>query len=130
MQIAVQFSFDGAKYAGDDVQLICALTQGSLSPNSAFHWTFQGHSNSIEKLNGIEISRVGSKSSMLTIIEVDVSHAGLYSCIVSNQNGGNVSKSLELVVHGMISWRILFESLCLIVIITKNHIHTLPSLFP
>ena len=74
------------------------MTQGELPLQSSLHWTFQGH-DTVNNQKGIQISRLGPKSSMLSIPELDVTHNGLYSCIVSHQ-GGNISKSIELVVNG------------------------------
>jgi len=74
------------------------VTQGELPPHSSLHWTFQGH-DTINEKKGIQVSRLGPKSSMLSIPELDTSHNGFYSCIASHQ-GGNVSESIELVVNG------------------------------
>ena len=89
-------SFDRPKFAGDHVQLTC-VAHGDL-PLSPIQWTFQGI-DTINNQRGIEISRLGPKSSILTIESVDFLHSGVYSCGVSNR-AGNVSKSVELVVNG------------------------------
>jgi len=98
LQIAVQFSFDGPKFAGDHVQMICVVTQGELPAQSSLQWTWQSH-DPVNHQKGIQITKLGLKSSMLSIPELDVAHNGIYTCIVSHQ-GGNISKSIELVVNG------------------------------
>lgn len=90
-------SSDRAKFAGEHVQLTCVVTHGD-TPLSTIHWTFQG-TDTINNQRGVEISRFGPKSSILTIESVDFLHSGVYSCGVSNR-AGNISKSVELVVNG------------------------------
>ena len=72
------------------------MTQGDL-PLDSIQWTFQGH-DTLNSLKGVQISRVGQKSSILTI-EVDYSHSGVYSCVVSNPAGTD-THSAQLVVMG------------------------------
>lgn len=98
VQVSVQFAMDGPKFLGDYVQITC-IAQGDLPKNSSFQWTVQGH-DTVSGTKGIQISRFG-QSSILVIPELDVTHSGTYTCIITNQNGGNVSKSVELVVQGM-----------------------------
>jgi len=75
------------------------VTHGDL-PLSPIHWTFQGV-DTLNNQRGVEVAKFGAKSSILTIESVDILHSGVYSCGVSNK-AGNVSKSYELVVNGIV----------------------------
>lgn len=95
------FSFGGPKQPGDVAQVACLVSQGDM-PLSSFSWTFQGI-DSLSKQRGVEVSRFGPTTSILTISSVDVSHGGVYSCIVSNR-AGNATHSAELVILGKNPW--------------------------
>jgi len=93
LQLAVQFSFDGPKFAGDHVQLMCS-TQGDVPAHASFQWAFHGADPSTQK--EVQVTRIGPKTSILTIAELDAKHTGSYSCSISDFT----SKSIELVVNG------------------------------
>ena len=80
------------------MQISCTITQGDIPLHSSLRWTFQGL-DTVNNQKGIQVSKLGPKSSILSIPELDVSHSGVYSCVVSNRIG-NISKSVELVVNG------------------------------
>ena len=97
------FSFDGPKQPGELAQVACLVTHGDL-PLSSFSWTFQGR-DSLHKQKGVEVSRFGPTTSILTIPQVDVTHSGSYSCIVSN-GAGNATHSAELIILGKTTIRL------------------------
>ena len=92
------FTFDGPKLEGGEAQLICFASEGDLPV--AIQWTFQGIGTALNKQNGVEISRFGPKTSILSIDNFNHNiHSGNYSCTISNA-AGNVTHTAELVVLG------------------------------
>ena len=92
------FTFDGPKFEGEEAQLTCFASAGDLP--IAIQWTFQGIGTALNTQNGVEISRFGPKTSLLSINNLNHNiHTGNYSCTVSNI-AGNVTHSAELSVLG------------------------------
>lgn len=91
------FSFDGPKEPGELAQISCLVTQGDLPVS--MQWTFQGN-ETLNNQRGVQISKVGKKSSILTI-EAEYSMNGIYSCRATNL-AGTATHSAELVVMGNI----------------------------
>lgn len=78
------------------LSLSCSISDGDLPLN--IFWTF----NSQLIVNGdmdISVSKLGKRSSVLTIDSVSGSHAGNYSCNAAN-NAGSASYATELKVIG------------------------------
>lgn len=81
---------------GDSTSLTCSVHKGDLPIN--FSWI---HKNvSIGYMDGIIISNVGQKNTMLTIDSVMEHHVGLYTCIAENK-AGVARSSAELNVNGI-----------------------------
>lgn len=81
--------------AGDPVSLTCSLHKGDLPINLS--WL---HNNiSIGYKEGIIISKVGQRNSMMTIDSVSYEHGGIYTCIAENK-AGIATSSAKLNVNG------------------------------
>ena len=92
------FTFDGPKLEGWEAQRTCFASEGELPID--IQWTFQGIGTALNTQNGVEISRFGPKSSILSITDLNHNiHTGNYSCTVSN-TAGKVTHSAELSVLG------------------------------
>lgn len=82
---------------GDPISLTCSLHKGDLPINLS--WL---HNNvSIGYIDGILISKVGHRNSMITIDSVTDRHAGTYTCIAENK-AGVASSSAVLNVNGTV----------------------------
>jgi len=92
------FTFNGPKEPGELAQVACMVSQGDM-PLQSFSWTFQGHEDALNQQKGVEISKFGPTTSILTIQSVDLHHSGTYNCFVSNR-AGNASHSAQLIVLG------------------------------
>lgn len=89
------FAFEEPVYSGDDTQLTCYVSRGD-EPIS-ISWTFNG-----QVLNsglGVQVVNVGSKTSLLTLTNVNHRSDGEYSCTARNPAGVAVF-SAELTVYG------------------------------
>lgn len=81
---------------GDPISLTCSLHKGDLPINLS--WL---HNNvSIGYVDGILISKVGHRNSMITIDSVTEKHAGIYTCIAENK-AGVARSSTVLNVNGI-----------------------------
>ena len=80
---------------GQFSSLTCSLSDGDL-PLSIL-WTFNNHPITSEM--DVLISKLGKRSSVLTIESVDARHAGNYSCQGENL-AGSTTHSTELKVIG------------------------------
>lgn len=90
------FSFgDGPTSRGQYITVQCTVTEGDLPLN--IYWRINGKPiiNSLD----VEVSKMGKRSSVLTIESVNGHHAGNYSCEADNF-GGSTSFSTELKVIG------------------------------
>ena len=82
----------------DFAQISCIVTSGDKP--LTITWTFHGESLEGKGLdNGISISNLGSRMSMLVIDEVKHSHQGNYTCQASNK-AGTRTHTARLVVNG------------------------------
>lgn len=84
-----------AFYPGDYFSVQCSIMHGDL-PISIF-WKF--NDRIIEGNNELLISKMGSRSSVLTIETIRDYHAGNYSCIGRNA-AGMANHTVALVVNG------------------------------
>lgn len=81
--------------SGDPVSLTCSLHKGDLPVNLS--WL---HNNiSIGYNDGIIISKVGTRTSVVTIDSVNDEHRGMYTCIAENK-AGLARASTKLNVNG------------------------------
>ena len=91
------FSFgDAAVNAGKIVQQNCLVTDGDEPLNIT--WTLNGGDASAS--TGINVFKLGSRTSILTIESVRAYHAGSYTCTASN-SAGNSSYTARLAVNGI-----------------------------
>ena len=84
---------------GDFAQISCVITSGDQPVKLT--WSFHGHGQSQGNLNdnGIAISNIGSRMSMLVIDQVRNTHQGNYTCQASN-SAGTRSHTAQLKVNG------------------------------
>lgn len=86
---------DEAVNFGDSTSLTCSVHKGDLPIQ--FSWL---HNNiSVGYRNGVGVSKVGNKNSVLTIESITDQHSGIYTCLVKN-NAGVTSYSAILNVNG------------------------------
>lgn len=79
------FSFEDMNFAGESVQLNCFITKGDLPIK--IRWSF--HGEELSSHMGMSTSRIGEKTSLLTIDSLMAAHSGNYTC--SAENGAGVS---------------------------------------
>lgn len=93
---------DEAINFGDSTSLTCSVHKGDLPIK--FSWM---HNNiSVGYINGIGVSKVGKKNSVLTIDSVIDKHSGIYTCVAENE-AGIVSYSALLNVNGTVIFYIV-----------------------
>ncbi|KPI92825.1 Hemicentin-1 [Papilio xuthus] len=89
------FTFgDEPANAGDTVGVQCMVTKGD-APISIM-WSLNG--NNVKDIPGITVTKIGHKSSSLSIDLVSSIHKGTYTCLASNQ-AGHANYSTELAVN-------------------------------
>ena len=89
------FAFDEPVYSGDDVQLTCYVSRGD-EPVSIW-WTLNGAR--LQDGHGVHLVGVGSKTSLLTMTNVNHYSDGEYRCTAQNP-AATVSYSANLTVYG------------------------------
>lgn len=84
---------------GDFAQISCIITSGDQPVTLS--WSFHGEGQVQQALgnNGISISNIGKRMSMLVIEEVKSSHQGNYTCQATNP-AGTRSHTAQLRVNG------------------------------
>lgn len=82
---------------GDSIQLNCHVTKG----DKPYSLTWTVHGKEMSSGSGIETTRVGNDTSLLTVAFADFSSAGNYTCIASNA-AGKTSYTAEILVDGII----------------------------
>lgn len=90
------FAFDQPVYSGDDVQLTCYVARGD-EPISV-SWTLNGLPLDNSR-PGVNLVNVGSKTSLLTMSNVNHNSDGEYRCLAKNPAGIS-SYSANLTVYG------------------------------
>ena len=92
------FAFEGEANAGDSVQLNCYVARGDIP--LSITWSFQG--KGLATHVGISTTKIGTRTSLLTISPVVAGHSGEYTCSASNA-GGSTNHSAVLLVNGSIT---------------------------
>ncbi|XP_053612825.1 cell adhesion molecule Dscam1 isoform X13 [Plodia interpunctella] len=85
--------------AGDTVGVQCMVTKGDAPINITWYL----NDNLISRMQGVSITRIGHKSSSLTIESVSFIHTGTYTCSASN-SAGHANYSSELSVNVPPRW--------------------------
>ncbi|XP_052739468.1 cell adhesion molecule Dscam2 isoform X8 [Bicyclus anynana] len=94
------FTFgDEPANAGDTVGLQCMVTKGDVPLNIT--WYLNG--KNANKIQGITVTKIGHKSSTVSIDSVSFIHTGVYTCYVRNQ-AGDANYSTELIVNVPPRW--------------------------
>ncbi|CAB3223434.1 unnamed protein product [Arctia plantaginis] len=89
------FSFgDEPANAGDTVAVQCIVTKGDSPVNIT--WLLNGKPTT--KIEGITVTKIGHKSSSISIDSVASMHTGVYTCLAVNR-AGYVNYSTELAVN-------------------------------
>ena len=90
------FAFDQPVYSGDDVQLTCYVARGDEP--IAVSWTLNGLPLDNSR-PGVNLVNVGSKTSLLTMSNVNHNSDGEYRCLAKNPAGMSFY-SANLTVYG------------------------------
>lgn len=90
------FSFDDEANFGDSVQLTCHVTKGDKPLDIT--WKFSG--GNLSSQVGVTTTRVGDRTSLLTISSVMAEHNGNYSCVSTNA-AGSVHHTAAIQVNGI-----------------------------
>lgn len=98
------FSFgDEPSYLGESTTLQCSLSIGDMPVK--FSWTLNG--KPLNDIQGVAITSIGKKSSVISIDSVDEHHAGDYSCLAENR-AGLANHTSTLVVKGKLCQIVTF----------------------
>lgn len=98
-----------AFFPGDYFSLQCSIMHGD--PPISVYWKF--NDQIIESNNEIKITKISTRSSVLTIESIRDYHAGNYSCWGSNI-GGVANYSVALVVNGSKEILLLITIICVL----------------
>lgn len=93
----IPLTLDEEVNVGDSVQLNCHVSKGDRPLNIS--WSFGGAP--LESSSGLEVVRMGDRSSILTITSAGAEHSGNYTCTASNRAG---SATLQAPVHVNGTW--------------------------
>lgn len=77
------FAFEENTYAGEIVQLYCFASRGDTPLKIS--WSF--HGEELSSHMGMSTSRIGDRTSLLTINPVMAAHSGNYTCTAENSAG-------------------------------------------
>ncbi|BES94142.1 down syndrome cell adhesion molecule [Nesidiocoris tenuis] len=89
------FYVDDEIYNGDSVQLNCHVSKGDKP--LTIRWSF--HGEELSSHMGIETTKLGDRSSLLTITSAMAAHTGNYTCTAINR-AGTTSYTTALHVNG------------------------------
>ena len=82
---------------GEIAQLQCIVATGDTPLQIT--WSFHGVDSSTRNQAGVNVMKVGSKTSLLTIESVTSEHSGNYTCTAQNA-AGIANYTTELIVNG------------------------------
>ena len=114
MPYITPFGFEGEANSGDSVQLACYVAKGD-TPLSIL-WSFQGKDSST--VDGVATTKIGNRTSLLTIASVVAGHGGEYTCTAQNA-GGLANHSAVLLVNGIVHFMLSVCTICSCVSIFK-----------
>lgn len=109
------FSFDGDANFGDNVQLMCHVSKGDLPIQ--INWLFRNIK--IFSHLSVQTTKMGERSSFLTISSVRAENSGVYTCIASNDAGSN-NYSTSLNVYGTFNTNFYFFFIFILISSTLN----------
>lgn len=92
--IPIDFGSD-AFYEGDLAQVNCVLRKGDRP--LTIKWLFNGVE--LVTTDDIQITNLGSRTSILTIDQVGAHHQGLYTCLAEN-DAGTAEVEADMIVNG------------------------------
>lgn len=87
--------------SGDLASVTCLVPSGDLPIE--LNWFF--NSRPLLSYEGISTSKIGKRTSLLTIDSVNGNHAGNYTCVAKNQ-ADNVNFTASLIVNGIYFYRV------------------------
>lgn len=91
----IPFSLEEEVNNGESVQLNCHVSKGDLP--LTIRWSF--HGEALSSHMGISTTKIGDRTSLLTISSAMAAHNGNYTCTASNA-AGNVSHTATVHVNG------------------------------
>uniref|UniRef100_T1HSN2 Ig-like domain-containing protein n=1 Tax=Rhodnius prolixus TaxID=13249 RepID=T1HSN2_RHOPR len=91
----IPFAFEENNYAGETVQLNCFVAKGELPLK--IYWNF--HGEELSSHMGMSTTRIGDRTSLLTIESLMAAHSGNYTCTAEN-SAGSASFTANLLVSG------------------------------
>lgn len=92
----VPFDAEEQIFAGESVQLTCHVSKGDTP--LTINWSF--HGKDLSSHQGITTTKIGDRTSLLTLSSATASHSGEYSCHAANHAGLAVH-SATVNVHGI-----------------------------
>lgn len=93
----VPFSFgDIPVYSGRSTHVTCFISEGDLP--LYVNWNFRGRS--LYSQEGVTVTKIGKKASLLLIESVTENHSGNYTCTAKNK-AGFVHYTATLYVYGI-----------------------------
>lgn len=89
------FAFEEKNFAGETVQLTCFVPKGDTPLKIS--WNF--HGEELSSHMGMSTSRIGERTSLLTIESLMSAHSGNYTCTAENR-AGSTDFTATLTVSG------------------------------
>lgn len=84
---------------GDSASVTCLITSGDIPVE--FKWLF--NNKPLMAYDSVSTTKIGKRSSVLTIESVNGNHAGNYTCQVSNNANNTVNFTAMLIVNGKLA---------------------------
>lgn len=98
------FAFDGDANSGDSVQLMCHVAKGDLPIK--VKWLFRN--TTVNSAMGAVSTKIGDRTSVLSLSSVSAGNSGDYTCVASN-SAGQFNHSAELNVNGIQLYRLISQ---------------------
>jgi hypothetical protein len=102
----IPFALDEDINTGESVQLNCHVSKGDKPLKIT--WNF--HGEELSSHMGITTTKIGDRTSLLTISSVMAGHSGNYTCTAQNA-AGSISYTTTVHVNGSVSNN--YSSLCM-----------------